>query len=800
MASLHCPPRSTSPACEVLETRIAPAILFAVTSTGQFLSFDSSDPSTFLVNATISGLQTGERIEGLDIRPATGDLYALGIVDGAADDDSVGRIYRIDKLTGAATPVGVAPFSTTLEDTTSYGFDFNPVLDHIRVVTLSDGNMRVNPNDGMLIDTDTDLMNAAVASAAYDHNYPGATATTLYGIDVITDQLVRIGGVDGSPSPDGGALTPIGPTPSFGLGSGFDIGPDGTGYLAGTPSGSGQMRLLSVNLSTGESTDLGLILQTANQIRGLAVDIPQITIAANGRTASYTDVDGDRITVKTNRGTFDSSDFVLFSAGAPGSAQLSRLLLSDDGEEFIGANITIAAKRTGAGDGFVNVGWIDSTGFDLGHINVKGDLGKLTVGDGITSTRGLGSLTIRSLGVEDISTQGPEGSGHDLESVITGGSGAIKIAGDVRSARFDTRSAPIASLTIGGDLVGGDDLQEAYLFLGDILGAVTIKGNVFGGNGSSAGTVSILNAKAFILGGHVYGGLGSQSGNLNLDNVAKVQIGGDLVAGRNGGLIIVDTARSVTLNGSILGADNSEFGILQVAEADKVTVKKNVIGGDIDGDFESTAGAAINVGRVKNLSVGGSVIGGIDASTGNMFGNGLIQITDSVDNLTVKGSLIGNPTHFVTIAGRTTDETPVLIKKLTVGGDVTWARILVGYSKSGDFVPADGDGSLGSILVKGDWSASSIIAGIQDADENGFGNLDDIVIAANNDTSVISRIASITIKGGVSGSSVPGDRFAFTAEEIGSITIGGRGLNLSTTQDDFLALPTLQSDVFVREV
>ena len=142
---------------EVLETRIAPAVLYAVTSAGQFVAFDSSDPSTFLVNETVTGLLAGETIEGLDFRPATGELYALGIVNGPNANDSEGRIYTINPATGAATLVGAEPFSTTLTDGARYGFDFNPTSDRIRIVNGSDQNLRVNPATGGLVQLDTPL-------------------------------------------------------------------------------------------------------------------------------------------------------------------------------------------------------------------------------------------------------------------------------------------------------------------------------------------------------------------------------------------------------------------------------------------------------------------------------------------------------------------------------------------------------------------------------------------------------------------------------------------------------------------
>ena len=116
-----CPRSATraipSSSCEALESRITPAVIYAVTDAGQFIAFDSSDPSTYLVNEGISGLAAGYSIEGMDIRPATGELYALAVSNGPNVNDTSARLYKIDKQTGAATPVGV-PFINTLPDNT----------------------------------------------------------------------------------------------------------------------------------------------------------------------------------------------------------------------------------------------------------------------------------------------------------------------------------------------------------------------------------------------------------------------------------------------------------------------------------------------------------------------------------------------------------------------------------------------------------------------------------------------------------------------------------------------------------
>src|SRR5215207_1226392 len=122
----------------------AGSTVFALTTTNALLRFDSGAPGTILSTVAISGLQAGENLLGIDIRPASGQLYGLG---------STSRLYTIDLTSGVATQVGAGPFAASLIGS-NFGVDFNPVPDRIRVVSDADQNLRLNPNDGMLTMTD----------------------------------------------------------------------------------------------------------------------------------------------------------------------------------------------------------------------------------------------------------------------------------------------------------------------------------------------------------------------------------------------------------------------------------------------------------------------------------------------------------------------------------------------------------------------------------------------------------------------------------------------------------------------
>ncbi|HYF65261.1 MAG TPA: DUF4394 domain-containing protein [Herpetosiphonaceae bacterium] len=256
---------------------LAPS-MFALTNGNVLLKIKAASPATIEKTILISGLLANEDIVAIDFRPATGQLYGLGVINVVGPES--GRLYTINTDSGAATPVGSGPFSTALADDANYGFDFNPIADRIRLVNSADQNMRLNPVTGALSGLDQPLDNAAtgeeVFSAAYDRNVSGANLTTLYVIDLFGDQLMRQGGADGNPSPNGGALTPIGPLGIL-LGSrlgGFDIGADGSAYASIQPLG-GLFQLYRINLASGAATLVGTIGNGSVPIAGLAVVLPR---------------------------------------------------------------------------------------------------------------------------------------------------------------------------------------------------------------------------------------------------------------------------------------------------------------------------------------------------------------------------------------------------------------------------------------------------------------------------------------------------------------------------------------------
>lgn len=227
--------------------------IVGLSTDNRITTFDSSTPGTLNPTLTVSGLDAGEQLVGIDYRPATGQLYGLG---------KSSRIYSIDLATANATAIGGSSFSTPLAGD-AFGFDFNPTVDRIRVVSDSGQNLRIHPDTGAVAATDGSLNYSSldpssgqppqIVGSAYTENRAGATTTTLYGIDSVMDTLVR------QAPPNDGTLTTVG---SLGINftdlAGFDIsGASGAAFASLVKAGESWSGLYSIDLPTGTASWIG---------------------------------------------------------------------------------------------------------------------------------------------------------------------------------------------------------------------------------------------------------------------------------------------------------------------------------------------------------------------------------------------------------------------------------------------------------------------------------------------------------------------------------------------------------------
>ena len=414
-------------------------------------------------------------------------------------------------------------------------------------------------------------------------------------------------------------------------------------------------------------------------------------------------------------------------------------------------------------------------GNESGKIDVGGALGSLSVRGSIVGGRG---------------------------NQNTSNSGGVNHSGQVFAG------GRIGAVTIGGALIGGDDPVPAdatplAAFSGCItghggLGKVKIGRDVIGGSGFASGRIlSGATLDAVSIGGSLRGAEGSSSGEI-LSNGAMgaVKIKGDVLggSGSNSGIITsTGTLASVTIGGSLIGGQAFQTGeILVFGNAGPVKIGRDLIGGSITGTQPNLFDSGyIACNRIASVFIGGSIIAGLDDSTtGALFKNASIRVNDDIGPITVKGSLIGRANDrgdslvIIQARGQNTLQpgatTDTAIASLSIGGEVRNALVLAGFNSV--LGQANADASIGAVKVGGNWTASSLVAGVRDSGADGYG-INDALQTVSNDPALIARIASIAIKGVVTGTATAPDHFGFVAQQIGSFKSLGFAPKLTTATD-----------------
>ena len=243
----------------------------AVTASNKLLKFNAGRPDRILTTLNITGLQAGETLLGIDYRVAKDQLYALG---------SSGRLYIINEDTAVAAVVGM-PFAVKLEGT-QFGFDFNPTVDRIRVVSNTGQNLRLHPDTGAVVDsnptlegvqTDSKLIYAAgdanfgkspmTVGAAYSYNKVDTKITTNFALDAAAGTLVTQGSREGvmpAVSPNTGQLFTIGSLGMAFNNASFDIQAlSDVAFAALNSDGSAASRWVMIDLKTGAAKSLGTV-------------------------------------------------------------------------------------------------------------------------------------------------------------------------------------------------------------------------------------------------------------------------------------------------------------------------------------------------------------------------------------------------------------------------------------------------------------------------------------------------------------------------------------------------------------
>ena len=256
-----------------LSTAATAQELGAVRGGNTIVTVSSTSPGTGGRTTTITGLGAGQSLVAIDARPAVSGRILYGL-------SNTGQLYAINSRSGAATAVG----SPIALQGTQFGFDFNPTVDRIRLISNTGQNLRINPDTGAVtVDSNLNVLVGGQpirvsgnTAAAYTNNVPGATTTTLYVINTQTG-LLQI-----QNPPNAGTLNVVGGLGGTAAGtvSGFDISASGQNRVSVIQNGV--TNLFSIDLQTGAATFIGQF--STGELQGLA-----FIAAAFGADAGLTD-------------------------------------------------------------------------------------------------------------------------------------------------------------------------------------------------------------------------------------------------------------------------------------------------------------------------------------------------------------------------------------------------------------------------------------------------------------------------------------------------------------------------------
>lgn len=268
--------------------------IYAIQSNTNLISFSATAPQVILSSVGITGITSGQTIEGLDFRPNTGQLYAFGY-----NKSTTGyQLYTVNLTSGIATALNTETLIALGNG--PIGFDFNPTVDRIRVISANGGNYRLHPvtgliafTDGMLAYNATDVnsgMTPKIVAGAYTNSYIGSTATTLFNYDNMLNILTT------QNPPNAGTLNTIGAsgvvtnttTPMIDMDIYFNsTNSTNLAYLVANTSISANIsQLHTVNLSTGALTLVGNVGGIgADPISNMAVLIDRTQPAIIGQIA-----------------------------------------------------------------------------------------------------------------------------------------------------------------------------------------------------------------------------------------------------------------------------------------------------------------------------------------------------------------------------------------------------------------------------------------------------------------------------------------------------------------------------------
>ncbi|MGG2397018.1 DUF4394 domain-containing protein [Pseudomonas sp. SH1-B] len=231
--------------------------LLALSADGKLFKVDVASLKV-TANMAVSG---ASNLRGIDVRPANGQIYALGGTD---------QLYTLDAASGKATAASM--LKSALPGSGQAVVDFNPVADRLRLMSQDGTNLRVNVDTGEAV-VDGKQAYAAdgpyagkqpqIVAGAYTNSYAGTQSTALYNVDLASSSLML------QNPPNDGVQQQVGMIVEGLKAAAIDIASDGKGgnsayVLTGKT-------LHQLDLASGKPTTLGEVAGLTDGIIDIAV-------------------------------------------------------------------------------------------------------------------------------------------------------------------------------------------------------------------------------------------------------------------------------------------------------------------------------------------------------------------------------------------------------------------------------------------------------------------------------------------------------------------------------------------------
>jgi hypothetical protein len=487
---------------------------------------------------------------------------------------------------------------------------------------------------------------------------------------------------------------------------------------------------------------------------------------APAATFTFTDVDGDSVTITTSKGTDAQLQTAALLTPSGVGMQLQALQFADLGA-FENAAVTIDATQAGGGDGFVNVGYINATNIDLGKVLVDGDLGRIDVGHRNFPGAGIPQLEVKTLGAAGLTTQA---AGGTLLSTVKGSIGTLTVHGDVTDAQVEVVRA-INHILLEGSLIGGNDEKSGSIRAGDNVKDVMITGMIIGGAGLDSGRLSSGSklSDATINGG-IVGGSGENSGQLaSRHQLSDITVNGGITGGgglESGGLATNGALKKVAINGDITGGVGNQSG--ELAATGVIT--------DVDVNGSLIGGAGVQSGSIgtenvtKGVHITGNITGGTGASSGQIVSKGVVS------KITVDGSVIGGSNF----------ETGTIGSLNGVDGITIGTNIIAGTGERSGLIVCDAraKASIGSVKILGSILGTPLagIAGVSSGGLVSGDTIDSVEITGNiiggntpdaGSIRSLNGIREVIVHGNIEGGSADNSGSVHSTFKLGTVVVDG---------------------------